>query len=514
MRRSSSKALDEDLSGLTVFSLVHNTGTADARVMKEARALREAGAAVYLYCRWQKGLRHDEVVDDIQVVRFECYQPDTRGIDDPRKALGEEIFEVIRSPFERNKKVRDLMLGPYGHYQRTLSELTELTTQVVAATEKRNSRQSNTTTLLSLITDLGGRSRLENEIREKRRRIQRLRETVPRYEEYKELRKTAQEELFYNRHTLFAVNLIEQGFTEKPDVVHAHDLYTLPAGVAVKRMFGAKLIYDAHELEVERIPPLPPAKKSFIDRLERASLKSVDDIITVSEGIAAAYKSHFPNVSLVMNSPEIAKNSVGQRVPTIRSMAGLGADVPLVVYTGGISGVHRGLDKVAEALVSLPGYQLAVLGPRHREEDRWLLDAAQHFGVADRVSLHSPVPATTVPVVIADADVAVCPIQDATLSYRHSMPNKLFEAAYAGIPVCVSNLPDMAAFVAELGIGPIMDQTSPADIAAKLREAVECRDRYKLSAEGQAALNGKYSWAAQKEILLDLYRPLARASRP
>jgi hypothetical protein len=33
----------------------------------------------------------------------------------------------------------------------------------------------------------------------------------------------------------------------RPDVVHAHDLDTLPVGYAYSRLSGARLIYDAHE---------------------------------------------------------------------------------------------------------------------------------------------------------------------------------------------------------------------------------------------------------------------------
>ena len=37
-----------------------------------------------------------------------------------------------------------------------------------------------------------------------------------------------------------------------PDVVHAHDLYTLLAGVWIARRHKARLLYDAHELETAR----------------------------------------------------------------------------------------------------------------------------------------------------------------------------------------------------------------------------------------------------------------------
>ena len=45
-----------------------------------------------------------------------------------------------------------------------------------------------------------------------------------------------------------------------PDVIHAHDLATLPAATAAATETGAALIYDAHELEAHRM-----TRAGFVD---------------------------------------------------------------------------------------------------------------------------------------------------------------------------------------------------------------------------------------------------------
>ena len=262
---------------------------------------------------------------------------------------------------------------------------------------------------------------------------------------YHDLRAKIQDISYFTRHAAVAANMLRVSLRFRPDVIHCHDIYPLPAAIALGRLHKARVIYDAHEIETERVPPLPSERKSFIAGIESSSADDVDALITVSAGCRAFYDQVFSRTELVMNIPEPSREEAN--ADDVREMCGVGGTTPLIVYTGAISGKHRGLDKVVRALPLLPEAHLVVLGPRHSISDPWLQGIADEEGVASRVHLLPPVDASAVPATIRNADVAICPIQDATLSYRHSMPNKLFEAAYSGLPICVSNLPDMAAFV-------------------------------------------------------------------
>src|SRR5581483_4150715 len=100
----------------------------------------------------------------------------------------------------------------------------------------------------------------------------------------------------------------------------------------------------------------------------------------------------------------------------------------------------RGLEQLIEAVRLLPDeYVLAVLGERRAPKDEKLRKRARSAGVADgRLRLHEPVPA-----VLAGADVAALPIQNTQLSHYYAMPNKIFDAVMAWIPVAVADLPEM-----------------------------------------------------------------------
>jgi glycosyltransferase involved in cell wall biosynthesis len=469
-----------------VFALVGNPGTNDARVMKEARALHDAGYKVAIFGRTGRGFRKTEDQAGIAVRRFDCFS--FRGvrkemITEVTAAVGLDPIHVARLDEAFAKRSRLAPLAWVGVRVAYRVGLVRRWWTTLTATYLK--RRGNRGKPKAAGGQPGGRE--------------------PGWLE--RLQRELTEMMFYCRYFVFAANLGRLRFEETPDIIHAHDIYTLPGAVVLARRFGAKLVYDAHEIESERVPPMSPDKKGFVDAVELGCLASVDELITVSRGCRDFYSERFDDPKIVMNAPPVARV-----VPTrnIRSMLKFGPDVPLVVYTGGIGREFRGLDKVAVALALLPGVHLAVMGPRQAPNDIWLLEIAAAAGVSYRIHLLPSVPADEVTAVVATADLAICPIQDASLSYRHSMPNKLFEAAFAGLPICVSNLPDMRDFVEELGLGVVMDQTDPASIADAIREVLENRERYTGVDDLRDRLAAKYSWQSQAAKLVDIYAGLAK----
>lgn len=515
------------LRGKNVLVLVANPGTTDARVMKESRVLADEGACVHLYCARTPGVPAlSEVVDGIHVHRFECYGwPSSSAIAEVRELLPRAINKQVDVYFQQYEALEGRLRTEFVDYWDHLVALRELGTRIrevqSSIDDLTGTKSDGFVDRLLDATLRRGRKRaeaiqlaaLQKELPQQRSRVRAIKAKIPERQEYDRVRMQHRDLLYFCRHMLFAANLIEQPLPFEPDVIHVHDLYPLLGGVALKRKLGSRLIYDAHEIEVERTPPLPPEKKGFIEEIEMASLREVDQLITVSHGCEAYYSKKIDRTSIVMNVPDVSLYREEEYSENIRSMAGLDRGAPLIVFTGGIAGVYRGLDKVVEAMAMLPDCHLVVLGPRHKVNDPWLLEVASAFNVVDRVHLLEAVAPEAVPGVIACADLAICPIQDVTLSYRHSMPNKLFEAAYARIPICVSDLPDMATFVRELGIGVVMDQTDPRSIAFSVREVLTNRSKYNPTKKSNDLLGGKYSWDSQRVSILNSYEIVLNCDR-
>jgi glycosyltransferase involved in cell wall biosynthesis len=463
-----------------VFSIVPNSCVFDARVLKQARALTHGGYKVRIYARAEAGCANEEEVDGIEFRRIPGFDSDTNV------------------PAE----IREMVLDLFGPYRENMADKLR---QVEEASQLGVLLRNESDALRAKI--LSARNVQQKAMYvEHRSAFSRIYQRAIVH--FRDVKRSVLPEL---RYYYFTANLLSQIFDLTPDIIHAHDLLSLPAAIAVGKAAGAKIVFDAHEVEVERVPPLPIYQKTFVDVLERHWLKGADRMVTVCESAAEFYAARFAGTraTVVMNVPEIARGD-GFRFD-LREAAGLRLDAQVAVYIGSVGREPRGLDKVVEALRLLPDLHLVVIGPRHAGNDVWLMAAAKAQGVEDRVHLVPPVEPDRVVEAVQTADVAVCPIQDASFSYRVSMPNKLFEAAFAGVPICVSDLPEMGRFVESFGIGRIMDQTDPASIASVITEVLANREKYVPSRTVLERLEREFSWTAQSSRLTDLYRQLLAA---
>jgi glycosyltransferase involved in cell wall biosynthesis len=301
------------------------------------------------------------------------------------------------------------------------------------------------------------------------------------------------------------------------DVVHAHDLRTLYPGYRYSRKHRSLLVYDSHELELHRKTVWTWSKRLAAILIERRGIRAADAVLTVSASIARflgdRYRIAVPTV--LLNSPPMAAR-VKEPLPVLRRRAGITSDTKLIAFVGGIHS-GRGLDHLLRALCYLPDeYAIAVLGERSPRLDAKHTRISEVLGVSSRLHLFDPVPAMDVPSVLAAADVCAIPIQNVCLSYDYSMPNKLFDAVMAGIPLAVANLTEMRRFVTEHKLGAVFDETDPAAIARVIREVVqhppEAVRRPDLLAQGQETV----AWERQAASLVQLYermRPVRRGSQ-
>jgi len=483
-------------SNKCVFSLTYHEVTQDPRVLKQARALSSGGYNVHVFCDFPQGLPQEDHIDGVNIKRFRCFDQ-TGG--------GHHILENLDFLSSALPQIQKRYI-PFANacdamriYERT---------------------DSDVRLFKSYYKKYSGWPRFHRKVQHQIARYNLWLRKIANPQE-REVVKDARavdarfRELFQTLSLLFAANIDRQHFSVRPDIIHAHDIYTLPAGVMLARRYGAKLVYDAHEYEPARATKQPEDGGALAALLENDCFKYVDAMITVSESIAHLYAARYAGpIEVVMNSPELSTGRVSAPSSelsnlSVRASVGLEPHVPLLVFTGGIGGEHRGLDKVVAALPYLDGFHLAILGPRVTRSDRWLMECAKSAGVQHRLHLAPSVDARQVPNAISSANIAIIPMQDMCVNHKFAMPNKLFEAAFAGLPLCVSDLPEMRKFVETLGIGRTMDQTDPAKIAEAIRDVYENRSNYQATEASRERLLEEYSWAAQQEKLLSLYAGLS-----
>lgn len=248
-----------------------------------------------------------------------------------------------------------------------------------------------------------------------------------------------------------------------PQVVHAHDLETLRAGAIIARRSGTSLVYDSHELWRHRYAHgFIRRTARWIDGItERRLIESADLVITVGSRIAdwLADTYHIDRPIVVRNVPKLTNPSAKTR--GLRSLAGLGSADRIIVYTGKVMG-GRGLGLTIDALALLPDhFHLVMLGGADQSEWEVVETRAAQRGVNARIHRVGPVAPDEVTPTIADADVAVVLIEPLSLSYAWSLPNKLFQAVQAGVPIVTTDdLPETAEYVAVTGTGVVVERTA------------------------------------------------------
>jgi glycosyltransferase involved in cell wall biosynthesis len=241
-----------------------------------------------------------------------------------------------------------------------------------------------------------------------------------------------------------------------PNVIHCHDWYMLPISVIGKILFKSKLVYDAHELESER-QQMSELMKKIVKYIERISWKHVDYFITVSDLIQKWYLESYgyKNSKVIINSPEIMSiNSAATSAKNfnLRDIFNLKSEILIYIYNGYLT--HgRGIEIMLEAFSKTETSSVLVFlgeGP--------LIEKINTYKEQnENIFVHKMVPHDEVTQIVSSADFGLCLIEDASLSYRYSLPNKLFEYIFAGLPVVASNLPAIKKIVLDFNLGVVIN---------------------------------------------------------
>jgi glycosyltransferase involved in cell wall biosynthesis len=272
------------------------------------------------------------------------------------------------------------------------------------------------------------------------------------------------------------------------DVVHAHDFSALPVGAALAQEWGVPLVYDSHELWAgrPRVGRPTPWKMRREARLEARLGASAQVVLTVGEGVAEALRSRYgwPDVRVVRNTFPPAK-------PRDLRAGGPSA----AVYAGRIA-PYRELEVIARASEStdLP---IRLIGPADAQYVARLKPG--------RARIEASRPPDEIDDVLADAGMALVTHSDRWENHRLAMPNKLFHAVRAGVPVVATDVGELARIVREYDLGELYRPGDADDLVRAIARAV---GRYaELEAHVRDAA-GALSWDADGEVLLRSYTDL------
>lgn len=277
------------------------------------------------------------------------------------------------------------------------------------------------------------------------------------------------------------------------DVVHAHDLPTLAFGQELAGRWDARVVYDAHEWwagrrREERPTPIEDIRTS---RREQRLGGQADAVLTVSDAIAEhmARRYGWRHVTVVRNTFPTVDGGEAPPRP-----AGL-------LYAGRIA-AGRDLQTVLAAAPALQPLQVSLLGPVNRGFLHQLDDAV--------IRVLQPLPVDDVDDELRRHGLALITLEDGWVNHRMALPNKLFQAVRAGVPVVASDLPELRRVVSEHGLGTLYEPGCARSLIAAVTTAVE--DYTRLCANVKRA-QPSFDWKVDAARLLGVYASIAPAGQ-
>lgn len=291
---------------------------------------------------------------------------------------------------------------------------------------------------------------------------------------------------------------------EDGSVYHFHDPELIPVGIALKAL-GKRVVYDIHEnypkamYSKDYVPlPLRWTAAGFAWFVEALAAGSADAMVAAEPPIA----TRFPpaKTCLVQNFPLRAEmEQLFQRPYAGRPNT--------VAYVGGISRM-RGIVEAVAAVGSLPAdlpVTLKIAGEFRPPE---LLDEVSAMPGWARVAYLGWLSRERIVALLAEARVGLVALYPEP-NYLDSYPIKMFEYMAAGIPVIASDFPLWRQIVTSCGCGLLVDPLDHGAVAEAIRYLLTHPDEAaEMGRRGQEAVWSTYTWDAEADRLVGLYRSL------
>jgi len=295
----------------------------------------------------------------------------------------------------------------------------------------------------------------------------------------------------------------------KPQLLVANDLDTLWPNYKLARSRNIPLIYDSHEIFCE-VPELQhtPLKKRIWEGLEKRIVPKLKYCITVNQSIANWFnKKYGADFKVVRNIPDkISVTAIKDRYDL-----NLPQDKKIILLQGAGINIQRGAEEAIDAMQWVENALLLIIGGGDAIKNLEL--RIKNAGLQEKVMMLPKMKPEELYHYTCNANIGLSLDKDTNINYRFSLPNKLFDYVYAGVPVLASALPEIQAFIDKYYIGVCIKSHDPQHIAEMMNFMLNSADHSTWKANTKkAALEN--NWENEKKTWIDLVRDIAKAKTP
>lgn len=282
----------------------------------------------------------------------------------------------------------------------------------------------------------------------------------------------------------------------------ANDLDTLPANYLASRIKRKPLIYDSHEYFTE-VPELigRGLVKNIWIWLEKHLVPRVNAAYTVCESIAEVYREKYKvDFRVVRNLPVRTTNE--QNIDPITSSHPINSSSKIILYQGALN-LGRGLELAIRAMQYLENTELWLAGDGDLTSQ--MKNLVSELKLDKMVKFLGRLPLQELLEITRKADLGISLEEDLGLNYRFALPNKLFDYIQAGVPVLVSDLPEMKRIVEQYQVGLVAQTRQPSELAEIMKAMLSDQAQRQIWKQNLPRAAADLCWENEEKIIRKLY---------
>lgn len=247
---------------------------------------------------------------------------------------------------------------------------------------------------------------------------------------------------------------------QKPDIIYGHDFYasTLVDYFLIRRMYGCKVVYDAHELIIPE-PQYPLSRKARVTyEFEKYAIRHADCVICTKEERGEAMKEHYnlksvPHVIRNISQLSINENSLPKEMKVALDSFFKEPGIT-VVYAGAVMKKRR-IDEIVEAVMESPNkYKLLIVGDGDQlDELKNMASCVTNL----KCLMTGKVPYSALGYILSKCDIGFIYYPNTTINNRLCASNKLYEYASINLPILANNNLTIKKEVEKYNIGIVTD---------------------------------------------------------
>lgn len=308
--------------------------------------------------------------------------------------------------------------------------------------------------------------------------------------------------LFYAEYNIRLFFLL---LSRPAELLVSNDLDTLLPNYLVHKIKRIPIVYDSHEY-FTATPELVerPKVQRIWKWIEKSIVPKLKSCITVNESIANLFEQeyHVP-FRIVRNIPRQHQNS---EIPP-RSVLGLPENKKIVLLQGSGINVQRGAEEAVESMQYIDNVLLLIIGGG--DVLPLLKKMVNELSLQTKVMFVSRQTPENLAGYTSNADIGLTIDKDTNINYRFSLPNKLFDYIYAGVPVLATPLVELKNIIQKYEIGEFIENHDPKHIAKTIKKMLTDENQLSIYKANTRKAADELNWEIEKKTLLEIFAPYA-----